>query len=80
LRQTFTGGRFSTGSVEGVSQWQFRRTFVAALVAAVCTLNGEKNCGILPFFSPLSRSELSIAKSLPLGYKKLHHHKTRNLN
>jgi len=58
---------FSTGSVEGVSQWQFRRTFVAALVAAVCTLNGEKKCGILPFFSPLSRSELPLRNPFHLA-------------
>jgi len=54
------------GTVEGVSQWQFRRTFAAALLTADCTLNGEKKWGILPFFSPLSRSELPIAKPFHL--------------
>jgi len=34
-----------------------------------CTLNGEKKCGILPFFSPLSRSELPLAKPSHLAIK-----------
>jgi len=58
----FAGGLFSIGTVGEVSQWQFRRTFAAALLVADCTLNGEKKCGILPFFSPLSLSELPLAK------------------